>query len=139
MQRNQQEGNFGEALDNAYKAWLPYRVPEAMEQVLSLQTPNKESDFWVVARAVSQFVRDCGKLPLAGTVPDMTASTESYVRLQEIYGSRAEGDVAAITAHVASIQQELGLPGPIQPEFIKRFCQNARNCEVFALRSLEQE
>jgi amyloid beta precursor protein binding protein 1 len=139
MQRNQQEGNFAEALDNAYKAWSPYSVPDAVEQVLSLQTENKKSDYWVVARAVSQFVRDCGKLPLAGTVPDMTASTESYVKLQEIYGKRAEGDCAAITAHIASIQQELGLTTPIQPEFVKRFCQNARNCEVFTFRSLEQE
>lgn len=139
MQRNQQELNYAEALDNAYKAWIPYSVPDAMEQVLSLQTENKKSDFWVVSRAVSQFVRDCGKLPLAGTVPDMTASTESYVRLQEIYGNRAEGDCAAITAHIATIQKELGLTSPIQPEFVKRFCQNAMHTEVFALRTLEQE
>jgi len=114
MRRNPQEGNFDEALDNAYKAWLPYKVQEQVEQVLALQTDNNKSDFWVVARAVSQFVRDCGKLPLAGSVPDMTASTESYVRLQEIYANRAEGDCAAITAHIATIQKELGLTSPIQ-------------------------
>lgn len=139
MQRNQQEFNFTEALDNAFKSWIPYSVPEEMEKVLELQTENKKSDFWVVAAAVERFKRDCGKLPLAGAVPDMTASTESYVRLQEIYGNRAEGDCAAITAHIATIQKELGMTSPIQPDFVKRFCQNAQHCQVFTFRSLEQE
>lgn len=139
MQRNQQEANFSEALDNAYKAWVPYSIPEAMEQVLTLKTTNSKSDFWVVARAVSQFVRDCGKLPLAGTVPDMTASTDSYVRLQEIYNSRAEGDCAAINAHIATIHKELEITRAIPAEFVKRFCQNAQYCEVFTFHTIEEE
>jgi amyloid beta precursor protein binding protein 1 len=139
MQRNPQEGNFDEALDNAYKAWAPYAVPDAMEQVLALNTENKTDDFWVVSRAVAQFYRDCGKLPLAGVVPDMTASTELYVKLQEIYANRAEGDCAAITAHIATIQKELGLTKAISPEFVKRYCQNAKYCEVFTFRTLEEE
>lgn len=139
MQRSPQEGNFSEALDNAYKAWVPYSIPEPMKQVLELNTENKTSDFWVVSRAIAQFVRDCGKLPLAGAVPDMTASTESYVRLQEIYGNRAEGDFAAITAHIATIHQELNLTKPVPQEFVKRYCQNAMSCEVFTFRTLEEE
>merc|ERR1712007_125104 len=77
--------------------------------MLELKCKDQKSDFWIVARAVSQFVRDCGKLPLAGNLPDMTANTDSYVKLQEIYGSRSDGDCAAIIAHVASIQKELGV------------------------------
>lgn len=139
MQRNNQEANFSEALESAYKAWIPYSIPEPVQKVLELKTADGRSDFWIVARAVSQFVRDCGKLPLAGTLPDMTANTESYVKLQEIYGSRADGDCAAITAHVATIQKELGVNRPISPEFVKRFCQNAQYVEVFSFRSLEEE
>merc|ERR1712176_1238763 len=77
--------------------------------------------------------------PLAGTLPDMTASTDTYVRLQEIYGSRAGGDCAAITAHVATIQQELGIERAVSSDYVKRFCQNAQYCEVFASRRLENE
>lgn len=139
MRRNILEVNFEEALQNAYKAWVPYSVPESVQKVLMLQTRNCKSDFWVGARAVSQFVRDCGKLPLAGTLPDMTSSTELYIKLQEMYGSRANGDCAAITAHVASIQKELGITRAIPEEFVKRFCQNAHCCEVFNFRTLEQE
>jgi len=139
MQRSDQEANFSEALDSAYKAWVPYSIPDPVQKVLELRTPNAKSDFWVVARAVSQFVRDCGKLPLAGTLPDMTASTETFVKLQEIYGSRADGDCAAINAHIATIQKELGIETEIPPEYVKRFCQNAQYCEVFQCRTLEEE
>ncbi|CAK0832566.1 unnamed protein product, partial [Prorocentrum cordatum] len=81
----------------------------------------------------------CGKLPLAGSLPDMTASTDMYVKLQEIYGSRAEGDYAAITAHAATIQKDLGVSRTIPPEYIKRFCQNAQYAELFSFRTLEDE
>ncbi|CAE7323665.1 AXR1 [Symbiodinium natans] len=139
MRRSPQEANFDEALANAYKAWMPYVIPDAVQQVLSRVASASKSDFWIVARAVSQFVRDCGKLPLAGTLPDMTASTDMFIKLQEIYSSRADGDFAAITAHVATIQKELGVDGSTPGEFVKRFCQNALNCEVFRFRSLEEE
>jgi amyloid beta precursor protein binding protein 1 len=127
-------------MDNAYKAWLPYSIPEPVQKVLELKSPRDErADFWIVVRALSQFVRDCGKLPLAGALPDMTASTDMYIKLQEIYGSRAEGDFAAITAHVATICKELGVTRTIPAEYIKRFCQNAQYCEVFQFRTLEEE
>ncbi|CAE7373779.1 AXR1 [Symbiodinium microadriaticum] len=60
-------------------------------------------------------------------------------KTREIYSSRADGDVAAITAHVATIQKELGVDGSTDAEFVKRFCQNALNCEVFRFRTLEDE
>jgi len=139
MRRSDAEQNFAEAMDSAYKAWIPYSIPDAVKEVLELQTSNPKSDFWIVARAVSQFVRDCGKLPLAGSLPDMTATTDWYVKLQEIYSSRAGGDCAAINAHIAGIQRELGVDGAVSSEFVSRFCQNAQYAEVFKFRTLEDE
>eukprot|EP00929_Paragymnodinium_shiwhaense_P095478 TRINITY_DN5663_c0_g1_i1.p1 TRINITY_DN5663_c0_g1~~TRINITY_DN5663_c0_g1_i1.p1 ORF type:complete len:525 (+),score=118.66 TRINITY_DN5663_c0_g1_i1:145-1719(+) len=139
MKRQPEEQNFQEALDNAYKAWVPYSVPDPMQQVLELRTKRPKADFWVVARAVAQFVRDSGKLPLAGTLPDMTASTDLYVKLQEAYIAKANADCATINNHVALIQKELGLTSSITPEYVKRFCQNAQYCEVFRCKTLEEE
>jgi len=139
MQRSDKEVNFAEAMDNAYKAWVPYSIPEAVQKVLELKTSDTKSDFWIVARAISQFVRDCGKLPLAGSLPDMTASTDMYVKLQEIYGSRAGGDSAAINAHIAAIQKDLGAEKIIPPDYVQRFCRNAQHCEVFSYRSIDDE
>ncbi|CAL1131151.1 unnamed protein product [Cladocopium goreaui] len=87
MRRSPQELNFDEALQNAYKAWMPYVIPDSVQQVLSLVSTSGKSDFWILARAVSQFVRDCGKLPLAGSLPDMTASTDMYIKLQDLFQS----------------------------------------------------
>jgi len=140
MSRNAQEQNFAEALSNAYKAWTPYTIPEAAKDVLELRTSNSRSDFWVVAKAVANFARDCGKLPLAGSLPDMTANTEWYTKLQEIYASRASGDCAAISAHLATISEELDLDTTgVSPEYVTRFCKNALNVEVFRFRSLKDE
>lgn len=139
MRRKDVEVNFAEALDNAYKAWVPYSIPDSVQNVLSMAGEGKKSDFWIVARAVSQFVRDCGKLPLAGSLPDMTASTDLYVKLQEIYGSRAGGDCAAINAHIAALQKEVGAEPSILPDYVQRFCRNAQCCEVFSYRSLDEE
>ncbi|CAJ1390248.1 unnamed protein product [Effrenium voratum] len=83
MRRSPQEANFEEAMANAYKAWMPYVIPDSVQEVLSLVSHAGKSDFWILARAVSQFVRDCGKLPLAGSLPDMTASTDWYIKLQD--------------------------------------------------------
>eukprot|EP00405_Crypthecodinium_cohnii_P039630 CAMPEP_0206541038 /NCGR_PEP_ID=MMETSP0325_2-20121206/9369_1 /ASSEMBLY_ACC=CAM_ASM_000347 /TAXON_ID=2866 /ORGANISM="Crypthecodinium cohnii, Strain Seligo" /LENGTH=524 /DNA_ID=CAMNT_0054038889 /DNA_START=519 /DNA_END=2093 /DNA_ORIENTATION=- len=137
--RNPDELNFDEALDNAYKAWVPYTIPDPVQSLLELKTSNLKSDFWVVARAVSQFVRDCGKLPLAGSLPDMACLTEWYVKLQEIYSSRAGGDCAAINAHIAGIQREIGAEGGVSPDYVQRFCRNAQYAEVFRFRSLSEE
>jgi len=139
MRRADTEMNFQEALDNAYKAWVPYSIPDGMQKALELNAADSKSEFWITAKAVAQFVRDCGKLPLAGSLPDMTSTTDMYIKLQEIYASRAEGDCAAINAHIASQQKDLGLERTAQPEYVQRFCKNGQYCEVFNFRTIEDE
>ena len=41
-------------------------------------------------------VEGIGLLPTVGTVPDMTADTQSYVELQSIYQQQANADLAAV-------------------------------------------
>lgn len=47
----------------------------------------QSSPFWIIAKAVRDFVDNEGRglLPLKGTLPDMTADTEKYVALQQMY------------------------------------------------------
>lgn len=140
MRKTQEEVNFDEADSNAYKACVAYRISDEVRQILKLETKFQDSDFWVVARAVSQFVQDAGKLPLSGALPDMTASTSTYTRLQEIYNSRAKGDLSAVTARVAAILAETGQSGrSVSDEYVRRFCQNVRDAEVFCFHTLAQE
>ncbi len=49
-------------------------------------TPHS-SKFWIMANALKGFVENegNGKLPVMGSIPDMTASTQTYVELQRMY------------------------------------------------------
>jgi amyloid beta precursor protein binding protein 1 len=47
----------------------------------------KSSPFWIITAAVKEFVKTVGggMLPLQGSIPDMKADTDSYVKLQMMY------------------------------------------------------
>ena len=49
-----------------------------------------------------------GLLPLRGSIPDMTADSERYITLQNVYRDQANRDIAAVTAHVHTLLQTLG-------------------------------
>lgn len=63
-----------------------------------------------------------------GSIPDMTATTELYLRVQKLYRDRAEQDVAAVAAHVSRLLQSLQRdPHSISGASIRNFVKNARN------------
>lgn len=49
-----------------------------------------------------------GALPLRGTIPDMTADSERYIQLQNVYHEQADIDVAMVTQRVNNLLQEIG-------------------------------
>ena len=63
-----------------------------------------------------------GRLPLRGTIPDMTSDSERYILLQNVYRSQAAEDVVAVTSHVQRLLQEIG-----------RVRQHAVHCVLLAL------
>ena len=67
--------------------------------------------FWLMAAATYAFVQaeGGGLLPLIGTLPDMTADTQTYVTLQQLYAAQAAADVAAVQAHVREIAAAEGI------------------------------
>lgn len=52
----------------------------------------QSSSFWIIAKAVRDFIDNEGRglLPLKGTLPDMTADTEKYITLQQMYNINPE-------------------------------------------------
>ena len=66
--------------------------------------------FWILARAVRDFVRNEGQgaLPLRGSIPDMTADSERYIALQGVYKGQAQADIVSVTAYIHQILQTLG-------------------------------
>lgn len=129
------EVNFIEAADNAYKAYVAPLVPDEVVQVLitarELQLTAKTPEFWLLARALADFVDVNDVLPITGVVPDMTASTETYVALQQVYVAKAKEDATQVLAILKKHLEALQLPAEhIAVDKVDAFCKNAYNIGV---------
>ncbi|CAH0476971.1 unnamed protein product [Peronospora belbahrii] len=146
------EVNFMEAAENAYMVYVPPHVPEEVASVLSaaalhtvsieaLEKTKKMKEFWLLADALKAFVEENeGLLPVTGVVPDMTASTESYIALQELYMTKAKEDATEVYEILLKKLHDLNLPeSTISFDTVAAFCKNAPSIGVLETRSVAQE
>ncbi|KAG7390707.1 NEDD8-activating enzyme E1 regulatory subunit [Phytophthora boehmeriae] len=146
------EVNFIEAVENAYKAYVAPQIPEEVVPVLTAAKKHTDSvaalektkdtrEFWLLARALAEFVnQNDGLLPVTGVVPDMTASTESYVALQELYVNKAKEDATKVYGLLRKRLQDLKLPeDTVSFEAVAEFCKNAPSTGILETRSVAQE
>lgn len=84
--------NFEDAKGYKFKC---HQKDEEFDQyiktILDHQNCDKvcRDDFWLFAAALKRFVAKERRLPVSGIVPDMEASTEYFLELQQIYASKA--------------------------------------------------
>ncbi|KAF8988422.1 NEDD8-activating enzyme E1 regulatory subunit [Haplosporangium bisporale] len=146
--RTVDDENFDEAFDSALRACNPTVVPNDIKELF--QDPKCEalttqsSHFWIIARAVRDFVEDkeksAGYLPLSGTIPDMKAQTDSYVTLQNIYKTKAKQDVQEVLNRVRSLLEKLGLTSDtIAVQEVEIFCKFSAFLKVIRYRSIADE
>ncbi|GMF51577.1 unnamed protein product [Phytophthora fragariaefolia] len=146
------ELNFVEAAENAYKAYVPPQVPEEVAPVLAaaaahtasveaLEKTKDTREFWLLAHALADFVQqNDGLLPVTGVVPDMTASTEAYVALQELYVNKAKEDATRVHEILRSKLRDLKLPeDSVSFDAVAAFCKNAPSIGMLETRSVAQE
>lgn len=146
------EMNFLEAIENAYKVYTRPEVPDevvvvcnaAASHTVSLETLDKMKDtknFWLQAHALAEFVKQNeGLLPVTGVVPDMTASTESYVALQELYVNKGNEDARKVHEILRSHLRDLKLPEDcISFDDVVAFCKNAPNIGMLETRTIAEE
>lgn len=161
----EEEENFEEAIRNINTALQPTKIPEDVEKIFQddccSELHSESKPFWILARAVREFNENDGNglLPLRGTIPDMTADSERYVQLQNIYREQANRDVALVTNHVQNLLQSIGRDEPltiqkntrspasspgkpqdhITDDDIKTFCKNAAFLRIVRCHSLSSE
>uniref|UniRef100_A0A671TJN1 NEDD8-activating enzyme E1 regulatory subunit n=1 Tax=Sparus aurata TaxID=8175 RepID=A0A671TJN1_SPAAU len=129
------EENFEEAIKNVNTALNPTKVPSAVEDLFnSVQCNDITSQtlsFWVMLRAVKEFVLNegNGSLPVRGTIPDMIADSQKFINLQNVYRQKAMQDAATVSKHVECLLQSFG----------KVCCKNASFLRVVRCRSLAEE
>lgn len=140
------EENFSEAIQNATKAWQVSRISSDVSALLNdpviENITTSTSSFWILVKALKEFVLNEGNglLPLRGSIPDMAADSERYIKLQRVYHDKAKQDLQAITAHVEKILSCTGIPNShVTEDEIKTFCKNANNLRVVRTRPIFEE
>jgi len=142
----EEEENFDEAIRFVNPSLVPTRVPDTVQELFNddcCNNLNQDSKpFWILTRAVKQFVQNEGQgaLPVRGSIPDMTADSERYIQLQNVYKEQANQDIATVTAYVHHILQTIGKTHDgITETDIKNFCRNASFLRRIRCNSLAEE
>ena len=140
------EENFDEAIQNVNRAVFEYRIPHYVQDILdsSLCTSvsPEVSTFWVLVQALREFVTNegHGKLPVRGSIPDMTSNSVMYVDLCRLYQLQAKRDMEIVKSHINHILLGLGKStNCISEEQIRVFCRNASFLRVLQYRSIAEE
>lgn len=134
------EMNYQEAFNNAYLCFGE-DIPEATLSILadskaSGNGPNSPL-FWIAAEAVASFQAEHRELPLSGALPDMTATTDSYIQLQTIFQTKARQDLEQVRAKTVQV---LGRAlSEEEEEFLLSFCKNLKTLELLRYRTVEEE
>ena len=140
------EENFEEAISNVNSLLVPTTIPSRVLEILnderSKSLDNHSSNFWILVRALNEFISNEGKgfLPLRGSIPDMTSSSDLYIDLQRVYQAKAREDTEVITGYVNQSLTSVGKPKHLIPEQdIKLFCRNSAFLRNIRTRSLADE
>lgn len=131
------EENFEEAL-KAVNTCIGYtEIPDNVTNILNdtrcINLTAKSSSFWIIAKAIRDFCENegTGLLPLKGILPDMTADTEKYITLQQIYHKQAVSDAEAVWRRTLQLLRQLSKPSDsISERDVKLFCRHASNIHV---------
>ncbi|KAF8625327.1 hypothetical protein AX17_006869 [Amanita inopinata Kibby_2008] len=130
MKRKFDEENFDEAEAQAYRCWTSSTVPSEITALFSdsrLDEPSPSlPPFFQLLKALKTFTEKHGMLPLTSTLPDMKASTEEYVKLQNMYKKRAEEE----KAEVGKILEEQGGGEGVDEALLDAFVRNAHRLRV---------
>ena len=129
------EENFDEAVAAVLKSLNPPSISSGLravfDEVQHIEDNEsgiariRQTNFWLIARAIGQFHAKHGFLPLPGSLPDMKAVSMDYIQLQNIYKMKARQDFAEVLATVRSFEKELGRASPIEGKEVEAFCKGA--------------
>ncbi|KAI1814671.1 hypothetical protein GGS20DRAFT_585269 [Poronia punctata] len=119
------EENFQEAVAAINKNIKVHELEDGLKEVFNHEVPSeieRQSSFWIIARAINLFYQKHGCLPLPGSLPDMKAKSNVYVKLQRLYKEKARKDAQEV---LASVRASVGGKG-VDPSEVDLFCKNAR-------------
>ena len=137
------EENFDEACAAVLKSLNPPTPSSAVREILNAPEAKDlnatSPPFWVIANAIQQFYAEHGELPLPGGVPDMKAQSADYIKLQNIYKTKAKEDCAEVLATVRQIEKATGRSPKlaIDEKEVENFCKGAAHIHLVRGRRLQ--
>lgn len=141
-----EEDNIEEAIKNVNSKMVLTSVPQEITQVFEdprcTNITLDSTDFWILARAVRDFVKKEGKgnLPLRGSLPDMISSSDMYVQLQRVYLTRASIDADSVWSYVQDLLSSVSrTKSSIAKSDVKDFCRNSAFLSIIKYRSISEE
>ncbi|XP_017138809.1 nedd8-activating enzyme E1 regulatory subunit [Drosophila miranda] len=134
---NADEENYEEAIKAVNTAFGAATVPAALKAIFEDEAcellTKKSNVFWIMAKALKSFLThdNNGHLPLPGVLPDMTANTDSYIALQNIYRQQALQDADQVYHKCQDYLKQLSLPpDTIDERSVRSFCREAAGLTV---------
>lgn len=131
------EENFEEAIRSVNSSFGGGKVNSSVQEILNdsncINLNKESSPFWIMTRALKEFVEHEGKgyLPLPGSLPDMTAETALYINLQNIYRAQALHDADSVFRRVQELLKELNKSLDwISEKDVRLFCREAAYISV---------
>lgn len=133
----EEEENFEEAIKATNTALQPTKIPDNITAIFNdpkcISLVSESDEFWIISRAVKDFVEDEGKghLPVRGSIPDMFSDSKSYIRLQSIYKEKATHDFEEVYKRVQGHLESIGRNAEsISESTVKTFCKEASNLRL---------
>lgn len=145
--------NVAEALRATHLSSVctPYEIPSSVSALArrraelgaaTCSTAAADGYFWLLLEAVEGFAaaEGAGTLPLSGALPDMSCSTQDYLRLVQIYADKAAADVDAVLERFESLLRQYFIAPPADAlALVRRFCRNIAGAEAVGTPTLEDE
>ena len=96
--------NFDEAINAYAESFKKNEVlPDNIQRIFSdyqTELTSSNESFWLMTRALKQFVDQEGRLPVQGTIPDMISLPDYYLTLQRLYLAKSEEDIGKMRAMI---------------------------------------
>lgn len=137
--------NYNEAMASSWRLFTDSTVPSEIIEIVNdkkaLELTNKYSDFWVLVATLREFIslpESNNSLPVTGVLPDMTADTVGFVKMQKIYREKAKQDIEVFHGLLKKTLEKVNRPADsITREQVETFCKNSRNLKVIRGSSLQ--
>lgn len=107
-----------------------------------LSTKDKNLQFWVIVKSMQDFIRTENNdlLPFPGVVPDMTADTDSYIKLQNIYRQKAMQDAENVYQRCLNTLLNIGMKNEIISEnTVRLYCREASGLRFIRGSKIQRE